>query len=553
MRFTVVIGLAVLVGSAASPLAGQRVAAAPVPPASCTEPFAQARTPSPGSGGDDLRGAAASGPGDEWAVGRRSTSEGYQNLILHNGGHGWSEIPPPDPVSTFSVLTSVSASGPADAWAAGSYETGNPDKPFAPETLHWDGSSWTLVPFPELPNELDSDVGPGIVDISPTDAWLVGAQFATAPARSIIAHWNGTAWSLVTHPGVPALSAVAADGPHDVWAVGTGAGPSFPAVIEHYDGSKWTVSATLPGISLSAVTSIGPAAAWAVGTSSDGNATATVKWNGSAWNVVPSPNLGSEDSLSGVSGVAGGGVWAVGNWVDFSTGLGYSQPMAMHWDGKAWTAASAIGVGPSVGFTGTFQGVVAVSSFRVLAVGYAPGQAASLVAKLCASYVRDAGFDPPSAEVTGPGASAYWAVPASATSSHRLADGTGFGLFDSGVKAPGSSYAFAFPASGTYVVTDRSDGAQQKVAVPILTVPASNPRPALWLASGPPPAGAVYEIEDIPPGGTKFVHFRSTTSTTQKLHSGLPAGTYKFRSRIRNPTSGLATGWSPTITITLTG
>jgi len=103
------------------------------------------------------------------------------------------------------------------------------------------------------------------------------------------------------------------------------------------------------------------------------------------------------------------------------------------------------------------------------------------------------------------------------------------------------------------VVTDRSDGAQQKVAVPILTVPASNPRPALWLASGPPPAGAVYEIEDIPPGGTKFVHFRSTTSTTQKLHSGLPAGTYKFRSRIRNPTSGLATGWSPTITITLTG
>src|SRR5262249_55448673 len=88
---------------------------------------------------------------------------------------------------------------------------------------------------------------------------------------------------------------------------------------------------------------------------------------------------------------------------------------------------------------------------------------------------------------------------------------------------------------------------------PILTVPASNPRPALWLASGPPPAGAVHEIDDIPPGGTKFVPFRSTTSTNPKLHSGLPAGTYKCRSRIRNPTSGLATGWSPTITITLTG
>src|SRR5215472_11532044 len=93
-----------------------------------------------------------------------------------------------------------------------------------------------------------------------------------------------------------------------------------------------------------------------------------------------------------------------------------------------------------------------------------------------------------SAEVTGPGASAYWAVPASATSSHRLADGTGFGLFDSGIKAPGSSYAFAFPASGTYVVTDRSDGAQQKVAVPILTVPASNP-PARLVAGERPATG----------------------------------------------------------------
>src|SRR5262249_46650850 len=83
MRFTVVIGLAVLAGSAASPLAGQRGAAAPVPPASCKGPCAQARTPSPGSGGDDLRGAAASGPGDEWAVGRRSTMRSKTSRRRH--------------------------------------------------------------------------------------------------------------------------------------------------------------------------------------------------------------------------------------------------------------------------------------------------------------------------------------------------------------------------------------------------------------------------------------------------------------------------------------
>ena len=87
---------------------------------------------------------------------------------------------------------------------------------------------------------------------------------------------------------------------------------------------------------------------------------------------------------------------------------------------------------------------------------------------------------------------------------------------------------------------------------PIGVIPYSAGEPNEALATAPPPVGAVYQIQDIPPGGTKFVHFRSTTSTTQKLRTALPAGTYKFRSRIRNPTSGVATGWSPAITITLT-
>lgn len=521
----------------------------------CTGPFAKVASPSPGSTDNVLGAVAAAGTRHMWAVGRQASGSNYRNLILFNGGRGWSQVVAPDPgPKTDDELTAVSASGPSDAWAAGFYATGNPAKPFAPQALHWDGTSWSAKPLPALPGEFDSDTGPGIVDISPTDAWLVGSYLGPAADVSVIAHWNGTAWSLVSHPAAAStLSAAAASGPGDVWAAGSGPGPSFPAVIEHYNGSKWTTSATLPGIHLSAVTSISPARAWAVGTSgTSGDQTATVRWNGSAWKVVPSPNPSSQNALYGVSAAPGGGVWAVGTEVDFGSGVGEYQPMAMRWDGKAWAAVPATGVAPDIfGSTGSFLGVVAFSASRVVVVGFGSTQADSLVARLCPFRVRDSGFVPASATISAPGAAAYWVIPAADGTSHRLADATGFGLFDSGVKAPGSSYAFAFPASGTWLVRDRSDGATEKVSVPILAAQNPGGRPVLEWASAPPPAGARFKVQDIAPGGTAFSRFKYTTATGTPLGRRLPAGTYRFRSRLRNPATGTATGWSPTLTVTL--
>jgi hypothetical protein len=48
---------------------------------------------------------------------------------------------------------------------------------------------------------------------------------------------------------------------------------------------------------------------------------------------------------------------------------------------------------------------------------------------------------------------------------------------------------------------------------------------------------------------------RTNHSPSERLHRRarrvLPAGTYKFRSRMRNPATGVATGWSPTLTATV--
>ena len=554
MRFASIIGWVALAGSVVPALTGQQAAPAASALASCTGPFVKVASPSPGSSDNVLFATAAAGPGHMWAVGRQYSGTNYRNLILSNAGHGWSQVAAPNPGPTDNQLTAVSASGPSDAWATGWYLTGHSAKPIAPQALHWDGSSWTAETLPALPAELDSDAGPGILDISPTDAWLVGADLSGSTDASVLAHWDGTTWSLVTHPAAAiALTALAASGPNDVWAVGVGAGPTFPAMIEHYDGSAWTTSATLPGIRLGSVSSVSPAVAWAVGTSNDGNATATVEWNGSAWKVVPSPNPGSQpDGLTAVSALAANDVWAVGSDVDFGSGVGETQPMAMHWDGTAWTAVPATGTAPDVsGGTGTFLGVVALTATHVVAVGFGSSQADSLVADLCPFTVGDTGFVPSSANVSGPGAAAYWVVPASDPTSHRLADGSGFGLFDSGTLAPGSAYAFAFPASGTYLVTDKSDGATEKVGVPMLAITNFGGRKVLEWANAAPLAGVRFQVQDIPPGGTKFVIFRNTRMTGSRLALQLPPGTYKFRSRMRDGTTGAATGWSPAVTVTL--
>jgi hypothetical protein len=89
-----------------------------------------------------------------------------------------------------------------------------------------------------------------------------------------------------------------------------------------------------------------------------GEASAAAEWNGSAWRVVPTPMLSTEDTLYAASGASGTG-----------------------------------------GYTG---------------------------------------FAPSVANLSGAGAAAYWVFPSSGKASHDLADGTGFNLFDSGTKAPGS-------------------------------------------------------------------------------------------------------------------
>jgi len=64
--------------------------------------------------------------------------------------------------------------------------------------------------------------------------------------------------------------------------------------------------------------------------------TLTMRWDGTAWSIVPSPNVGiGWNVLEGVTAVATDDVWAVG-WSAPTTSGGMPQTLTTRWDGEGW-------------------------------------------------------------------------------------------------------------------------------------------------------------------------------------------------------------------------
>jgi hypothetical protein len=204
--------------------------------------------------------------------------------------------------------------------------------------------SWQLVSSPEISSTLNSV--DGLAVISSTDAWAIGD--ARDHWYGVIEHWDGTHWSVV--PPAPVLStsvnmlAIDATGPDDVWIAGYSymAEENARPLLEHWDGTNWSVvpvSGTLSSepYLLRGVEALKPSDAWAVGymAVTGGFNTFIVHWNGAEWQVVPSPNGGAlSNVLYDVFAVSPNDIWAVGR---YRLPDGTYQPLAMHWDGAAWT------------------------------------------------------------------------------------------------------------------------------------------------------------------------------------------------------------------------
>jgi hypothetical protein len=169
----------------------------------------------------------------------------------------------------------------------------------------------------------------GVAAVSANNAWAVGYSFNSGGIpQTLIEHWNGTSWKVIPSPNVDSfsnfLSGVGAVSAHDVWAVGyylNSIGTDI-TLIEHWDGTSWKVipnpnaggSGALSGVAVVSASDV-----WAVGSSS--SQTLTEHWNGTSWKVVSSPNVGSHDNfLNGVAQIpSSSNVWAVGYYMSSSS------------------------------------------------------------------------------------------------------------------------------------------------------------------------------------------------------------------------------------------
>jgi hypothetical protein len=204
--------------------------------------------------------------------------------------------------------------------------------------FHWDGTSLTKEDVP--PNRR----GPTLVGVSGSstaDVWAVGGDHAFVQgdefARTLIKHWDGTAWTTVPSPNPTGmrdayLRAVSAPSSTNAWAVGSTLNrqtDKFHPLILHWDGTSWTQQASpVPGGFLSGVSAVSDTDAWAVGTSRSavGDRRMLLHWDGTDWTRVwqaeknPDPGLTDPSAVSADSATD---AWAVG----------YGH---IHYDGTSW-------------------------------------------------------------------------------------------------------------------------------------------------------------------------------------------------------------------------
>ena len=286
---------------------------------------------------------------DGWAGGYAINypNPNRQELLLeHWNGSGWSVHAAPATAGPDTEIQGMSSTARGDVWAVGTTGdfTGSTSQPFA---MHWNGSSWALVPTPSFAfAELAS-----VASRSKTDAWATGLN----GSGGLLEHWNGTAWSVSAGaPGSDFLSAVAYVPHGTVWAVGTSSDPNTGATTtfaEHRVHGHWVRTATPNPLDtdaddvneLNGVTAVSPKNAWAVGAVGNEDTGVPYRsfilhWNGKAWHRVssPSPDPGG-DPLNAVLARGANDVWAGGYGIETGT---RTHAVVEHWNGTKWTESA---------------------------------------------------------------------------------------------------------------------------------------------------------------------------------------------------------------------
>jgi hypothetical protein len=286
----------------------------------------------------------------------------------------WKIIPNPTPdSSTNSSFRSIAAVSSKDVWAVG-YYFDSQTQTYRTLIEHWNGTKWKIISSPHPRNNTFNAVAADAAN----DGWAVGS---TNTGASLTEHWNGTTWSIIPSPnptgatrssflGVTALS------PSNAWAVGIYYDTSGDQLnlIEHWNGHQWSVVASPNRASsanaLYSVTAVSATNIWASGltrSSMTQSLTLVEHWNGTKWSIVASPNGGKFDNfLHGITAASATDIWAVGSYSPVGGELPSGKTLVEHWNGTKWSIVPSPNVGTDTNF---LIGGTIVSTKDVWAVG----------------------------------------------------------------------------------------------------------------------------------------------------------------------------------------
>jgi hypothetical protein len=352
----------------------------------CSSSWHAVRSPSPAhqpSDANQLSGVASVSSTEAWAVGwfdHAADTRGPKTLAERWHQGRWTVVRTPNPPGADAYLNAVAASGPSDVWAVG---IAIDDAGYRSLVEHWNGSAWSLVPAATFNNVTLN----GVVALAPDDVWAVG---------SLLEHWDGAAWTTFSIGASNFFRDLSAQGSAGIWAAGNHyVQPVGPLLTNtaHFDGVSWNRIRARDALrdstddenDLLGISDVGPDDVWAVGQYGDPDSgppahTLVEHWNGTRWRIVPSPDPGGDgldDVLWDVHAFSTDDAWAVGT--TGSDGSPSNQTLIERWDGSHWSTAGSPPLGVLLRIAGDD------ASRSAWAVGYTEGAGfqATLIEHAC--------------------------------------------------------------------------------------------------------------------------------------------------------------------------
>ena len=314
-----------------------------------------------------------------WAVGYYFPSQRTQTLIEHWNGTSWSIIISPNTSSTQSnYLYGMTCASASDCWAVGYYF---PENGLPSQTLveHWNGSSWTIVTSPN--SSATSNYLAGVTCSSASGCWAVGHYNDGSNSQTLIERWNGISWSIVTSPNTSGttkneLFGLICASASECWAVGYYFKSNSAPLIEQWNGTSWTIVSApqvyrdeLHGVACASASECWSAGSWTYFSGAqDYINTLIEQWNGTSWARVDSPNVHLQNSLNGVTCASASDCWAVGYYNVGTHGVGPHQTVIEHWNGTSWSIVTSANAGSAQ--DNVLNNVKCSSASDCWAVGY---------------------------------------------------------------------------------------------------------------------------------------------------------------------------------------